>query len=183
MTEYEQSRILVATGDITKVNVNAVVNAANESLLGGGGVDGAIHAAGGPAILAECQDIRRRRYPHGLPTGKAVVTTGGDLPAGYVIHTVGPVWRGGGSDEEQLLTDAYSNSLKLATETGISTVAFPAISTGVFGYPKDKASRVAYTTIRDYLRKHSLPRVVHLVFFSKKDMELFEDSIQTLTEE
>ncbi|MBA2245126.1 MAG: O-acetyl-ADP-ribose deacetylase, partial [Gemmatimonadetes bacterium] len=120
-------------GDITEQQVDAVVNAANSTLLGGGGVDGAIHRRGGPEILAECREIRRTRYPEGLPTGEAVATTAGDLPAKRVIHTVGPVWQGGEAGEPELLAAAYRSSLERAREEGLRTLAFPAISTGVYG--------------------------------------------------
>jgi O-acetyl-ADP-ribose deacetylase (regulator of RNase III) len=182
VAEYEDGRIIVERGDITESRVDAVVNAANSSLLGGGGVDGAIHAKGGDAILDECRDIRRRRYPDGLPAGKAVITGGGDLPAKHVIHTVGPIWRDGSSDEDRVLEHAYRNSLGIATETGIGTVAFPAISTGVYGFPKDRAARIAFTTVRDYLRGHSLPRVVRFVMFSERDETEFLDAIRDVAE-
>ncbi len=140
-------RILVVRGDITEQEVDAIVNAANPSLLGGGGVDGAIHRRGGPAILAACREIRRTRYPDGLPTGKAVATTGGDLPARWVIHTVGPVfseWE----DPSELLASCHTESLRVADELGARTVAFPAISTGVYGYPAELAAPVAIGAVR-----------------------------------
>ncbi|MEM1726681.1 MAG: O-acetyl-ADP-ribose deacetylase, partial [Candidatus Bathyarchaeia archaeon] len=129
------------------METDAIVNAANPSLMGGGGVDGAIHRKGGPKILEECKRIRATEYPDGLPTGKAVITTGGNLKAKYVIHTVGPVWRGGKSGEAELLAEAYRNSLKLAVSKGIKTIAFPSISTGAYGYPIDEASRIALSTV------------------------------------
>lgn len=178
MREYLDGRIVAQTGDITIMNVDAIVNAANASLLGGGGVDGAIHAAGGSAIIEACRDIRRHRYPEGLPVGKAVVTTAGDLPSQYVIHTVGPVWRGGSSNEASMLQEAYTNSMTLATETGISSIAFPAISTGVYGYPKERAARIMLEVVNRYLTEHALPRTVYLVFFSNRDLDLFVDSNQ-----
>src|SRR5687768_12573393 len=128
-------------GDITKIQVDAIVNAANTSLLGGGGVDGAIHKAGGKAILDECNQIRNKQG--GCKTGEAVITNAGNLPAKYVIHTVGPVWNGGQSNEETLLFSAYTNSLKLAVENKITTIAFPNISTGIYGFPKNKAAKIA----------------------------------------
>lgn len=183
MKKICDDRIIVRTGDITELHVEAVVNAANSSLMGGGGVDGAIHQRGGSAILAECKDIRAHRYPEGLPAGKAVVTTGGELPAKHVIHTVGPVWKDGTDNERETLADAYRSSLRLATETGIKTVAFPAISTGVYGFPKELAAAIAYSTICGYLKRKSLPREVHLVFFSEKDYTVFLDSIRDQLQE
>lgn len=134
--------VLLQQGDITTVAVDAIVNAANSGLLGGGGVDGAIHHAGGPAILAACKELRATRYPKGLPTGQAVATTAGRLPARWVIHTVGPIYRGQG-DEPQLLADAYRNSLAVASQLGVRTIAFPAISTGVYCYPLAEAAAIA----------------------------------------
>ena len=182
MFEFLEGRIVALSADITTLKVDAIVNAANASLLGGGGVDGAIHAAGGEAIIEACRDVRRHRYPEGLPVGKAVVTTAGDLPAEFVIHTVGPVWRGGGNNEASLLREAYSSSLRLATETGISSIAFPAISTGVYGYPKEKASRIMFEVVRGYLEEHALPRTVHLIFFSDRDLDLFSKTNQRQVE-
>jgi O-acetyl-ADP-ribose deacetylase (regulator of RNase III) len=140
-------RIELALGDITEQQVDAIVNAANSSLLGGGGVDGAIHRKGGPAILAECREIRRTRYPDGLPTGRAVATTAGELPARWVIHTVGPVYAQE-SDPAALLASCHTESLGVADELGATTVAFPAISTGVYGYPVDEAAAVAIDAVR-----------------------------------
>ncbi len=168
-------RLRLETGDLTLLNVDAIVNAANSTLMGGGGVDGAIHRAGGPSILAECRDIRRRLYPSGLPTGKAVLTGAGRLPCRHVIHTVGPVWQGGGAGEEALLRAAYRNSLTLAGETGIGSVAFPAISTGVYGYPPDKAAAVVWDEVREWVGNHALPREVILVFFREGDRKLVLD--------
>jgi O-acetyl-ADP-ribose deacetylase (regulator of RNase III) len=135
-------------GDITKIHADAIVNAANSSLLGGGGVDGAIHKAGGKAILDECIAIRARQG--GCQTGEAVITTAGKLPAKYVIHTVGPVWQGGDGNEKELLAAAYNNSLKLAEKYGIATIAFPNISTGIYNFPKDKAAEIAIATVSDF---------------------------------
>jgi O-acetyl-ADP-ribose deacetylase (regulator of RNase III) len=140
-------RIVLVQGDLTEQVVDAIVNAANPSLLGGGGVDGAIHRRGGPAILAECEEIRRTRYPDGLPTGRAVATTAGDLPARWVIHTVGPVFSAS-EDRSVLLASCHRESLAVADELGASTVAFPAISTGAFGYPLELAAPVAVNAIR-----------------------------------
>lgn len=166
-------RVRVAVGDITRLASDAVVNAANGSLRGGGGVDGAIHRAGGPRILEECLEIRRTLYPEGLPAGEAIITTGGLLPARYVIHTVGPVWGGEGGREALLLAACYRNSLALAASRGLASVAFPSISTGAFGYPREEAARVASSAVTEFLRGNEAPGVVHLVFFSPADAELF----------
>ena len=160
-------------GDITKVEVDAIVNAANTSLLGGGGVDGAIHRAGGPAILEECQKIRARQG--GCKVGEAVITTGGRLPAKYVIHTVGPVWNGGTHHEEDLLVSAYRDSLQLAVENKIETIAFPNISTGIYHFPKDKAAGIAVATISEFLAgNHELKQVI-FVCFDRENYELYEE--------
>lgn len=142
----------VIQGDITKVKVDAIVNAANSSLLGGGGVDGAIHRAGGRQILDACMQIRARQG--GCPTGEAVITTAGNLPARFVIHTVGPVWQGGNRNEPQLLASAYQNSLQLALNNTCTTIAFPNISTGIYGYPKDLATQVALSAVQSFLQNH-----------------------------
>jgi O-acetyl-ADP-ribose deacetylase (regulator of RNase III) len=159
-----RERVWVKVGDLTVEVVDAIVNAANSSLLGGGGVDGAIHRAGGPEILAECRRIRETRYPDGLPTGEAVITTGGRLPAGHVIHTVGPVYGHHRGDEPRLLGNCYSNAIALAAAHGLETLAFPAISTGVYGYPQEDAARVALAAIDRALESHPAIREVHLVF-------------------
>ncbi|MBN2551673.1 MAG: O-acetyl-ADP-ribose deacetylase [Spirochaetales bacterium] len=172
-TKLLKGRLVVTTGDITRMNTGAIVNAANSSLMGGGGVDGAIHRAGGPAILEECRQIRRTRFPDGLPAGEAVATTGGDLPARYVIHTVGPVWHGGGSGEAQKLASCYRRCLEEAADLSVKDVAFPAISTGVYHYPKDQAARVAYAAVRDFLASSRVPQTVYLVFYSPEDARLF----------
>lgn len=160
-------------GDITGLQVDAVVNAANSSLLGGGGVDGAIHRAGGPEILEACRKIRGDRYKEGLPPGEAVLTTAGKMPAEYVIHTVGPVWHGGSDKEEETLGNAYRNSLQLAADKELKSIAFPAISTGVYGFPKEKAAKIAFSTIRSFLDSNELPETVILVFFAQSDMDMF----------
>ena len=178
MENVLSDRLKVITGDITCLDVDAVVNAANSSLLGGGGVDGAIHRAGGPAVLNECRDIRNHRYPDGLPPGRAVLTTAGNMPADYVIHTVGPIWHGGTTNEREILSNAYRNSLKLATETGVKSIAFPAISTGIYGFPKKIAAVIAVNTILEHLKKNSLPREVKLVFFSEKDKDSFYSAVE-----
>ena len=140
---FLNGRVIVKVGDITQEAVDAVVNAANGTLMGGGGVDGAIHRAGGPAILAACKEIRRERFPDGLPTGQAVITTAGRMGAKHVIHTVGPVYGRGGRDKADLLAACYVNSLSLAVQSGLHSIAFPAISTGVYGYPASEAATVS----------------------------------------
>jgi O-acetyl-ADP-ribose deacetylase (regulator of RNase III) len=157
------ARIVEKVGDITLEAVDAIVNAANSSLLGGGGVDGAIHRAGGPAILAACRAIRETRYPDGLPTGEAVLTPGGSLPAKYVIHTVGPIYGEHGGDEPRLLARCYENCIALAAKHGLGTIAFPAISTGVYGYPKDEAKRVSRAALERALEIHASIIEVRLV--------------------
>lgn len=162
-------RIVVKVGDLTLERVDAIVNAANSSLMGGGGVDGAVHRAGGPEILEACKRIRETTHPRGLPTGEAVITPGGRLPARHVIHTVGPVHGRHGGDEPRLLAACYENSIALAAEHGLRTIAFPAISTGIYGYPKDEAARVAIDAVRRALERHSMIEEVRLVFFSAGD--------------
>lgn len=171
--EFLDGRLVVVIGDITQLQVDAVVNAANSSLLGGGGVDGAIHRAGGPAILEECRTIRRTQYPEGLPTGEAVITTGGNLPAKHVIHTVGPVYGRHGGNEAALLAACYQNSLMLGASHSLSSIAFPSISTGAYGYPKPEAAEVASQTITEFLSQNELIRKVLLVFFQAGDGEIF----------
>ena len=172
-TSFLGGRVIVTVGDITRERVGAIVNAANRSLLGGGGVDGAIHAAGGPEILKACQALRRTQYSDGLPTGEAAITTGGRLPARWVIHTVGPVSGAHGGREADLLAACYRNSLALAVAQQVKTIAFPAISTGVYGYPKDEAARVASTAIEQFLSQDSTVTEVRLVFFSPSNAEIF----------
>jgi O-acetyl-ADP-ribose deacetylase (regulator of RNase III) len=166
-------RVVVKVGDITKEDVDAIVNAANGTLMGGGGVDGAIHRAGGPAIKEECKEIRRTQFPDGLPTGRAVITTAGKMAARRVIHTVGPVYGSGGKDRAELLAACYRNSLRLAAENELSTIAFPAISTGVYGYPLDEAARVSSRAIEEFLAGNKSIQEVRLVFFSAGDAETF----------
>ena len=177
-TEFESflgGRVLVVIGDITRQNVTAIVNAANSGLLGGGGVDGAIHRAGGPAIRDECQRIRDTVYPDGLPTGQAVITTGGNLLAQYVIHTVGPIYGREAGREPDLLASCYQNSLLLALQHGVSSIAFPSISTGVFGYPKPEAAKIASTTIKQFLSADQQIAEVRLVFFQPQDARVFHE--------
>lgn len=172
MTAFLDGRVLATPGDITTVRVGVIVNAANSSLLGGGGVDGAIHRRGGPAILDACRELRRTRYPDGLPVGEAVLTTAGNLPARFVAHTVGPVW---GQDEPaaELLGSCYRNSLVLADEQGLESIAFPAISTGAYGYPKHLAAAVASEAIAAALAEARSIRSVQLVFFGQSDCDMF----------
>ena len=170
---FLEGRVSVVVGDITKQDVEAIVNAANSSLLGGGGVDGAIHRAGGPEILAECQEIRRTRFPEGLPTGEAVITTGGKLAALYVIHTVGPIYGEHQGKEAELLANCYHNSLTLAVEKNLTSIAFPAISTGVYGYPLAEAAEVSSKTIENFLSTDRQLKEVRLVFFQARDAEMF----------
>jgi O-acetyl-ADP-ribose deacetylase (regulator of RNase III) len=165
--------VQIMRGDITEVEADAIVNAANSSLMGGGGVDGAIHRKGGPIIAEECRRIRETEWPDGLPTGKAVITSGGNLKAKHVIHTVGPVWLGGFHAEAELLKQAYRNSLKLAVIKRLKTVAFPSISTGAYGYPVEEASCIAVSTVKDFLEKEdNLDRVI-LVLFSERDFQVY----------
>jgi O-acetyl-ADP-ribose deacetylase (regulator of RNase III) len=163
--------ITVHRGDITELAVDAIVNAANETLLGGGGVDGAIHRAAGKELLEECRTL------NGCKTGQAKITGGYRLPAKHVIHTVGPVWRGGNNGEPELLADCYRNSLKLAADNGLKTVAFPAISTGVYGYPKESAAEIAIKTIGEFLKGRDME--VILVAFSEADELLYERLLQS----
>ena len=166
-------RVNLVFGDITKMEVDAIVNAANTWLMGGGGVDGAIHRAGGPDILEECRQIVARHGP--CPTGQAVITTAGKLPARYVIHTVGPVWNGGKHNEEQLLKNAYENSLKLAVENGVETLAFPNISTGVYAFPKDKAAKIAIEAASNFLASDQQIQKVTFVCFDFENYHLYKD--------
>jgi O-acetyl-ADP-ribose deacetylase len=173
LQNFLRGRISVKVGDITKEDVDVIVNAANGTLMGGGGVDGAIHRAGGRAILEACKEIRRTQYPDGLPTGEAVITTGGNLPARHVIHTVGPVYSRGGSEKADLLAACYYNALVLAVENGLRTIAFPAISTGVYGYPTNEAAGVSSRTVERFLCGDQSITEVRLVFFSSTDAKLF----------
>jgi len=167
------NNIIIKTGDITKENVCAIVHAANSSLLGGGGVDGAIHRAGGPAILEACRKIRKIEYPKGLPTGEAVATTAGDLPAQYVIHTVGPVYGQCGERCAVLLASCYTNALRIAVELQCKDIAFPAISTGIYSYPKEEAARIAYDAVKRFLEEGNDLKI-YFVFHNSKDREIFE---------
>ncbi|MET0752862.1 MAG: O-acetyl-ADP-ribose deacetylase [Pyrinomonadaceae bacterium] len=171
--QFLNGRVIVKVGDLTKEATDAIVNAANSTLLGGGGVDGAIHRAGGRTILEECEKIRRSQYPKGLPTGEAVITTGGNLPARFVIHTVGPIFGRDKSIESEQLADCYSNSMALAVENDLRTIAFPSISTGAFGYPKDEAAKISSRAIKDFLSNDARLKEVRLVFFSETDAQKF----------
>jgi O-acetyl-ADP-ribose deacetylase len=164
-----KNRIELFNGDITTMNVDAIVNAANNSLLGGGGVDGAIHRAAGPGLLEVCSLLG------GCPTGEAKITKGFKLKAKYVIHTVGPVWNGGVKDEESLLSGCYQNCLTLAAEHDCKTLAFPGISTGVYHFPKDLAAKIAIREVTSFLSQHSLPEKVFFVCFEQENMEIYRD--------
>ena len=166
----------ILKGDITKVRVDAIVNAANSSLLGGGGVDGAIHRAGGPQILKECKAIVDKQG--GCKPGEAVITSGGLLPAKYVIHTVGPIWQGGSSGEPETLASCYRNSLFLATDNGCKSIAFPNISTGVYGYPKEAAARIAVSTVKEFLQATKEQLEVVFVCFDDENYELINAEIK-----
>jgi O-acetyl-ADP-ribose deacetylase len=173
LKSFLTGRVVVKVGDITKEVVDAIVNAANGTLMGGGGVDGAIHRAGGPEILKECKEIRRVQYPDGLPTGQAVITTAGRMPAKHVIHTVGPVYGRGGKDKSELLGACYQNSLTLAADRGLKTIAFPAISTGIYGYPPHEAAQISSHAIQQFLSLNTSLQEIRLVFFSSSDAETF----------
>ncbi|MEU6698447.1 O-acetyl-ADP-ribose deacetylase [Pseudonocardia sp. NPDC046786] len=175
MSPEIRTEIRTERGDITEAEVDAVVNAANSSLLGGGGVDGAIHRRGGPAILAECRELRAGRYPDGLPTGQAVATTAGDLPARWVIHTVGPVYAKR-EDRSHLLASAYRQSLRVADELGARTVAFPAVSAGIYGWPIPDAARIAVETVRSADTSVAL---VRFVLFNDDVQAAFEAAVRT----
>jgi O-acetyl-ADP-ribose deacetylase (regulator of RNase III) len=169
-------KIQLIKGDITKIDVDAIVNAANTRLMGGGGVDGAIHKAGGPAIMREC-DVIREKFG-GCPTGKAVITTAGNLPAKHVIHTVGPVWRGGHQHEPDLLKDAYRNSLSIAEEHHLKSIAFPNISTGVYGFPIEDAADIAIETVIKYMEQHTIIEAVTFVCFDTISYVIYREKLQ-----
>jgi O-acetyl-ADP-ribose deacetylase (regulator of RNase III) len=175
--KIEKSTLSIVQGDITLQETDAIVNAANTKLAGGAGVDGAIHAAGGPSIMAECRKIG------GCPTGQAVITAGGSLKARYVIHTVGPVYQGGGSGEAALLKSAYLESLRLASARGLKSLAFPAISTGVYAYPLEEAARIALTTAMEYLRKYRDLDLIRFVLFSQKLYDIFAGELKKLAQQ
>jgi O-acetyl-ADP-ribose deacetylase (regulator of RNase III) len=173
LATFLAGQVLVLVGDITGQDVDAIVNAANSTLMGGGGVDGAIHGKGGPRILAECGEIRRTRFPQGLPTGEAVLTTGGLLPARHVIHTVGPIRGVDREPDAAMLAGCYRSSLALAAENGLHSIAFPAISTGAFGYPRHLAAPVVSAAIESVFAAGTIVREVRLVFYSAEDARTF----------
>jgi O-acetyl-ADP-ribose deacetylase (regulator of RNase III) len=170
-------RLEITRGDITQERTDAIANAANEALRGGGGVDGAIHRAAGPGLLEEL----RQRFPHGTPTGTAVATEAHGLPSRWVLHAVGPVWRGGDQGEPELLADAYRSCLRLADELGARSVAFPAISMGIYGYPTAEGARVALRTVREHLAGDAGPELVRFVLFSDETFDHFADALGELT--
>jgi len=170
------AKIIAIQGDITKVEADAIVNAANTSLMVGGGVDGAIHRAGGPAILEDCRKIAARQG--GCPTGEAVITIAGRLPAKYVIHAVGPVWNGGHKNEAEKLAGCYRNSLQLALDNGVKTIAFPNISTGIYHFPKAQAAKIAVKTIRDFLAQTDNIEQVILVCFDGENLQYAQAALQ-----
>lgn len=171
--QYLDGRVRLYVGDLTEQAVDAIVNAANSSLLGGGGVDGAIHRRGGSEILQACRQIRLHQWPAGLPTGKAVMTTAGQLPARHVIHTVGPVYGRHGGNEAALLAACYRNVIELAAQHGLRTLAIPAISTGVYGYPAHEAAAVVSRTLTEAMPRHPNIEEVRLVFFNREQLDIF----------
>lgn len=177
---FGSGRLVLGTGDITKDDSDAIVNAANSGLMGGGGVDGAIHRAGGPAILDECKEIVARQGR--LPTGQAVITTAGRLVSRHVIHTVGPIWRGGNSGEPESLRSCYSESLKLALAHGIKTIAFPSISTGVYGYPTELAAPVALGACADFLSSRTGIEEIRFVLFDETTYRAYEKSLRKIAD-
>jgi len=177
---WGKTKVLLVQGDISDQAVDAVVNAANSSLMGGGGVDGAIHGRGGPEILLECMKIRNTQWPGGLPTGRAVMTTGGKLKAKRVIHTVGPIWSGGRSGEDGALASCYANSLDVAIKHGLKSVAFPSISTGAYGYPIREASRIALKTVKEFAERSEGPAEVNFVLFSLHDLETYNEALREM---
>jgi O-acetyl-ADP-ribose deacetylase (regulator of RNase III) len=174
-----QARLTITQGDITKMDTDAIVNAANSTLMGGGGVDGAIHRAGGPAILEECKDVVARQGQ--LPNGQAVITTGSKMKTRHVIHTVGPIWRGGDQREPELLASAYRESLGLAAANNLSSVAFPSISTGVYRYPVDEAARIALKTVAEFLQQSTSVREVVFVLFNDEAYQAYNGAMQEIT--
>jgi O-acetyl-ADP-ribose deacetylase len=173
LASFLSARVQVVVGDVTQQHVDAIVNAANSSLLGGGGVDGAIHAKGGPKILEACRELRRTRFPKGLPTGEAVLTVGGQLPARHVIHTVGPIVGIGKEPDAKMLAACYRNSLALAAHHGLRSIAFPAISTGAYAYPPELAAAAVSETIEEVLSAGSPVEQILLVFFKEADAKTF----------
>ncbi len=176
-----QERISIIEGDITQMRVDVIVNAANSKLIGGGGVDGAIHRAAGAALVAECREVSQRQGE--CPPGQAVITGAGNLTAKAVVHAVGPVWRGGSEGEETLLASAYRNSLQLASDNGFHSVAFPAISTGAYGYPRPAAAEIALNTVAHFLRTHRQPEHVYFVCYDEENARLYRRLLAQPTEE
>ena len=177
--QFAQAKLELIQGDITKAEVDAIVNAANEKLIGGGGVDGAIRRAGGDAVVKACDAIRAQQG--GCPTGKAVITIGGNLPAQYIIHTVGPIWQGGNAGEAALLASCYKESLQLAVENEVKSIAFPSISTGVYGYPTEKAAGVALETIRDLAESNTtIPELIQFVLFDDTTYNCYADELSDI---
>ena len=178
-TQIAQTNLELIQGDITKAQVDAIVNAANSALVGGGGVDGAIRRAGGDEIEQACAEIRSREG--GCPTGKAVITPGGNLHAKYVIHTVGPVWEGGNSGESELLASCYQESLQLAIENDIQSIAFPSISTGIYGYPTEKAAVVALTAVKELVfQSNAMPSTIQFILFDEATHTCYLDALLTV---
>jgi O-acetyl-ADP-ribose deacetylase (regulator of RNase III) len=166
------TKLILESGDIAQQDVDAIVNAANSSLMGGGGVDGSIHRAGGAQILEECKAYVAR---HGqLPTGEAMMTSGGKMKSKFVIHTVGPVWQGGSAREDELLTNAYRNSLRVATENNVERIAFPCISTGVYGFPMERAARIALDTVKQFVQEQRYFKEIRFVTYSQSDLRIYE---------
>jgi len=165
------TRVLVEKCDITRLDIDAVVNAANSTLLGGGGVDGAIHRAAGKGLLAECETL------NGCPTGQAKITGGYDLPAKYVIHTVGPVWKGGDNNEDDLLASCYRNSLRLATENNVKSIAFPNISTGVYGFPKQRAAEIAIFEVNRFIKENSSLDLIVFAIFDDENLGIYKSGL------
>lgn len=173
-----KNKLFLLQTDITRLEVDAIVNAANSSLMGGGGVDGAIHRAGGSAILEECRKIIARQGS--CKTGEAVITTAGNMPAKFVIHTVGPVWNNGMNNEAKKLSACYHNSLKLAVENNIKTIAFPNISTGIYGYPKQEAATIAINSVKEFLTKNNSPEKVYFVCFDAENFLIYQSLVESL---
>lgn len=177
--KFRYTTIELIQGDITEEKVDVIVNAANEKLIGGGGVDGAIRRRGGEAVTKECDTIRSRQG--GCPTGNAVITTGGNLPAQYIIHTVGPVWEGGEADEPELLASCYKESIALAVKNGLYSIAFPSISTGIYGYPTEKAAKIALQTVRELAENADrMPTLVRFVLFDDATFGCYTDALSDL---
>jgi len=173
--EVNGNKLRLKKGDITKEEADAIVNAANSRLAGGGGVDGAVHRAGGPAIMEECGKLG------GCRPGDAKITTGGELPARYVIHAVGPIWRGGDRGEDDTLASAYRRSLEVAADNGLSSVSFPSISTGAYGFPVERAARIALRTIKEFLQSKGAVTEVNMVLFSEADYKAYLDALEDLS--